>query len=416
MQTAIVNFQAPASTGSQVITGVGFTPKLLLALGHGSVLGTDQANSPWIIGAADGTNQVSGSTMDLDAQAASSNNSARSSTAFVNYRSATGTLQQAAALTSLDSDGFTLNWTTVNATQRQYLVLCIGGSDVQAQVGFLQAGGATGNRSITGMSFQPNTLIFFDTRLSSTQVGSGAYIRPMMGVVDSAGNQGAWAYDSHDGQAAAVITSAQSTSACIINSATAASDIDRRATFVSYDADGFTVNFSTLDAAIALNSYVMYVALNVPYSLAGSVAQRTSTGTTAVTTTGFTPKAIVLGGNATTATNAAQQGGRFQVGMAASVASQMYHSQMSVDAADPTDVSSAMNTGKILRWITASGATPSTLVEADVSAIADGSFTLNYTTVDATARQVLYLAMGDVPAATRIPRMGFINFQGPGVA
>jgi len=240
----------------------------------------------------------------------------------------------------------------------------------------------------------------------------------MVGFVGSDGSVGSWCTDSHDGQAANTTTSGQSTSACIINTATAASAIDRRATFTSFNSDGFTVNFTTLDATVGVNSWVMYIAVNAPFVKVGNVDQRTTTGTTDVTTTGFTPRAIMLGGNATTATNAVQQDARFNFGVAISVATQSLGSFHDDDATDPTVNSGSFITGKILKWITAvSSGAPTTLIEAAISAITLGSFTINFTTVDATARKIIYMAIGDaIVASTRVPRFGFINFQNPGIA
>lgn len=423
MQSKQIVITSPGATGDQTYTGVGFQGKLLIIHSVARANGDTHTGAGIHAGLAMGA-AVSSSSMwalggySRDNQTAGDANAARSDTLCIRLYF-TGANRNAASFVAWTSDGFTLNWSTVSATDsRQYICTVIGGNDVSVAIGYSNAGGSTGNQSVTGLSFQPNTLIFADNRLSSGAIpGTGAFFRPMMGFVDSAGNQGSWAGDSHDATTTSTTTSAQSTSAAIINSATAASDIDRRATFVSYNSDGFTLNFSTLDASVALSSKYMYIALNVPYSLVGVTDQRTSTGTTDITTTGFTPKFIALGGDGTTSTNGASQDERFSVGFAVGSGSgdQGTVTLHDKDAQADTDTSSAFTTGKILQWITANHGSPSTIVQAAISAISNGLFTINYDTVDATARKVIYLAMGDA-VTSRVPQMGFINFQNPGIA
>jgi hypothetical protein len=397
VNTKLITVTGPGSTGSVAYTGVGFQPKVLIAYAGKPTPAGDAANAISFVGAATSSSSrwcLTGNSQD--AQATSNVINSRLTTAFLQRRGNTGAIRQNADLVSLDADGFTLDWTTVT-DQGVYYILAIGGSDVEAQVGMLQAGAATGNRSITGMSFQPNTLMFFDARINSTQTGTGSFWRPMFGFVDSAGNQCAWAGDSWDAAANATTNSTQSTSACIIGSYSDPVAIDRRATFVSYNSDGFTVNFSTLDAAFAQSSWVCYVALSVPFSQVGSEDQRTSTGTTVVTTTGFTPEAILLGGDASTSTNggSAEHRNSFGVAVGTGATDHGYATHHDDDGPTTTNTSHAIGDTYILRWITANGATPTTVVRASISAIASGSFTINYDTVDATARKVLYLAMGE---------------------
>lgn len=414
MKTFIKSITSPGATGNVAYTGIGFTPKAILFVGGAETESTGEADARLAVGATDGTNDVAASGVSDDNAATSAVGTARANTTCINLRSSAGTLTHSASIVSLDSDGFTLNWATAGATTRVWEAICIGGDDVQAAVGQMSAGAATGNRSVTGLSFQPNALIFFDCRLNATATGSGTYWRPQMGFVDSAGNQGSWCGDSWDAEAVAVTDYFQSETACIVTSiSSTGTDAGRRAEFVSYNSDGFTVNFTKLDATYGVNSHTQYLALKVPYSLSGTTDQRTSNGTTAVATAGFLPKLMLVGGAAATDTNGGAAQHRFSLGAAVSAASQIYHAHMDDDGDDPMDSSSALNTGKALRWITSNGATPTTLIEADVSAVAKGSFTLNYTTTDATVRKVFYLALGD---SGFTPRMGFIHHNNPAIA
>lgn len=407
MNTKIVTVTAPGGTGSVGYTGVGFQPKALIVMGANTTLG-DGAFAFHGFGAG-----VAGSTahcqgVSANAAATSSVDSNRSSL-LISYRNNAGTQRTAASLTSLDADGFTLNWTSVTDA-RTYFILCIGGSDVEAAVGSFTAGGATGNRSVTGLSFQPNAIIFFDSRLSTTASGSEAFWGPMLGLVDSAGNQGAYCGESWDGQATMVTSRNQkSTTACIVGTADSGGNLDKEASFVSYNADGFTVNFTTL-TALGQNTQTFYIALQVPYSQVGSFNTRTTTGTTSTATPGFTPKALILGGNRKASGSDPAQDHFFSTGLAASASEQGYMCHHDEDGIATSNTYHAQNNDAILRWLTNA---PSTVVEAAVTDMSFENFTLDYSTVEATARPIIYLAMGDATAVVRQPFAPAINFQDP---
>jgi len=137
MNSKIIQITSPGSAaGNVAYTGVGFTPKAIWVVGGGTALG-DQATMKLGLGAAASSSQrAAGSIWSVDASATSNVGNGRSATAVIGVRNAAGTLQDVADLVSFDSDGFTLNWTT-SVSARSYHVLCIGGADVSAAVGFL---------------------------------------------------------------------------------------------------------------------------------------------------------------------------------------------------------------------------------------------------------------------------------------
>lgn len=100
------------------------------------------------------------------------------------------------------------------------------------KVGSFTTSGSTGNQSVTGIGFKPEVVQFFGL----TNAGSDHYT--MTGAMDSSGSQ--WVvYGISNGTSGAV---GSSTSACIHITGL------NNASFVSMDANGFTINWSLSNA------------------------------------------------------------------------------------------------------------------------------------------------------------------------
>lgn len=130
---------APTSNGSQAITGCGFAPKVVLLMFFGSAANTGIVNDlQFCLGAADRTRQgytyTGGNNGVNPSQTVNKESTAAVvQSAIPNATAGSSTVTSEASITSLDADGFTLNWTTTDATARQYVWLALG--DVSASGG-----------------------------------------------------------------------------------------------------------------------------------------------------------------------------------------------------------------------------------------------------------------------------------------
>jgi hypothetical protein len=107
-------FTSPASTGSFAVTGVGFKPKGLIIF---SGLSSNSTTATSMFGAADSTSQFS-----VFATSNSTSFRRAIATSILNVISTTdGSTSAAASLSSFDSDGFTLNFTTAAASTFYYM-------------------------------------------------------------------------------------------------------------------------------------------------------------------------------------------------------------------------------------------------------------------------------------------------------
>ena len=118
---------AAAAPAPQAITGVGFTPRLIMLA---SVQNTTQANpvahSRFGLGASDGGTEGSSAVQDQNAAGVTIVDAIdKTSKIFVKVDNSTPVIDAEADLASRGTDGFTLNWTTNDAVQTEILYLAM---------------------------------------------------------------------------------------------------------------------------------------------------------------------------------------------------------------------------------------------------------------------------------------------------
>jgi hypothetical protein len=129
LQLARGTFTSPAATGNVAYKGTGFNPVAELFISRGKVAATTAvADSKQSIGVAtSATARASTAFSDQDNVDSSSNpDGAVSTTKAITHIGNTTTVTAAADLVSQNADGFTLNWTTADATARDHAYLAFG--------------------------------------------------------------------------------------------------------------------------------------------------------------------------------------------------------------------------------------------------------------------------------------------------
>jgi hypothetical protein len=163
------------------------------------------------------------------------------------------------------------------------------------------------------------------------------------------------------------------------------------ADFVSFDSDGFTLNYTTAPATADI---MYYLALRGPQVAVGALNQPGSTGNQTTSGLSFTPKALILASaNNTSANNdATNNDGQVSIGWGTSSTARGSIWAGDLTGVSPTQADKDLDRTKILKMFTPG--TPTLNAAADLDSFGSGQFVLNWTTVDATARQVLYFALG----------------------
>jgi hypothetical protein len=322
----------------------------------------------------------------------------------------TGATVHNADLTSFDSDGFTLNWTTANGTARVINYIALGG-DITAWVGQISSKTTTGEQAYTGVGFLPTCLLLFKPHgTGSTPTGGGAVsAAPAIGWASGINDRGYLAGVEEDGAATSNSRRYARTGKCygVINPTTPTSRLIE-ADFVSFDSDGFTLDWTT--ASVTART-IIAVALNGVSARAGSFEQRSGTGSQAVSGVGFPPKCVLFtGGNAIADETGTTDDLDLFFGAASGASAEGVMWAGSDDSADTSAADSAISTNSAIQARTPG--TAALLAEADLTSLDSDGFTLNYSTADSVARLNLFLALGDALTAVSASLAGLHEAKG----
>jgi hypothetical protein len=406
-QYKVGTFTRDTDTGPQVVTGVGFQPKaLILWTNNRTVTGLGD-RFYFVFGVTDGTDSVVFNAVSDDDVGTTEVHRTHEEGAIYRTISGTGTLTARATLTSLDSDGFTLNWPTNDAVASLIYYIAIGGTGVSAKVGAWVMPNGTGPVTETGVGFRPTSLLMFPCWNGTSSSSQDFLNWPSIGFCDSDRSGGAGSVAILDGEAAAnnarFITSQYPHMILRSDITGGFGSIHSLGLVTSYDSGGFTVDVEErADATGNLNMY--YLALRGVTTKFGVLTQPSTTGVVTEFVDGEPGLVLFQSvGSPEDATSPTDPVSEAQFCFGASDGT----SQRSVyvgdlDGADPTVSARSNRDNCVIQCVTptATGSSSTVNAEAAVSAFDLESFDLNWTTVDATARTVLYLAfletVGDV--------------------
>lgn len=385
LSTKASSFTLNTSTGNQSVTGLGFQPKAILFFYN--LRNTDGTSGSAIFGMGVGISsgdRRATVTRSTDGQTASVNFAANQSTTCIYFPAAAVT----ADFVSADADGFTINITATDGSDSVINYLALGGTALtNFKTGVAAAKTSTGTQAYTGVGFQPTCLIFFAGKVAADPLSSTTSGNGMIGFATSSTSRGMVAWRAQNNVNPSVVRHRQ-TKTRVFSTTTVFTEAD----FVSFDSDGFTLNFNVAGGA-ADNVY--YLALSGPQFKASAFNQATSTGNQAITGAGFTPKAsLMISANDVAANdNVVGNGFGISVGIATGTSNRANLWIGDTDNVSPTVAKHTLDRTKVMKMITV-GSTPTVNAEADhVSFDSDGQ-TINWSTVDATAREILVLWIG----------------------
>ena len=302
-----------------------------------------------------------------------------------------------ADVSAWDSTNFTLNWTS-NTASTGYVIhfLAISGSYVSSKVVNWTMGTATGNKAVTGVGFVSNLVLHahlgYDFTSAAGNSATNAHLG--LGVMDAAGNQWATTVFSLDRTSVGNSDTqrGQQTDGCIYSFDNGLT-VQKKASFVSMDSDGFTVNFTNATSNSA--SQVISLALTDLNVKAGNFSKNTTTApptqSQSVTGVGFQPKALLLASFQTSAQASPLTQTRFGLG-ASDGTTQGSSAFADQDNVATSNVDGIDKTSKA--FMVVNNNTPAIGAEADLASMDSGGFTLSWTTNNTTATEILYLAFG----------------------
>jgi len=386
--TFVGSFTVPNATGNKATTGVGFQPKVVLFWGNGqtadAALGTGAAAAMaiyWGVGISSSSRVTVG---EADDGVTGNPTGSDATKCLKRISGATPTVVFAADFVSQDADGFTVNFTTANATAYVVNFLALGGADLSnvSIVSFTSAT-ATGNQATTGAGFKPDTILLMGADTSSSNNST------TFGLGQSLTARGTAS------QAANATTGGRiEKTTKVYTNIDGGSSVRCEADLVTLDSDGFTLNWTTASA----NTHTIYALClkGGQYHVGNFLQKSGGAGSQAYTGVGFTPTGLLTFSAGQTA-GAALGSIQFMSTCAASSTTNRAGVQYSSGSFPVAALDRAS-----ININYADNGTPTQDVKADLTSFDADGFTFNYTTSDATIRESIYLALGNAAAVATV--------------
>lgn len=238
------------TTGSKPFTGVGFQPKaLILASGPNSTYQGEYTAQKSTAQVGFATTAAQRSTaFAFDYAAPSVVRSQAITTACVSRINPDGSVVDLATLSSLNADGFTLNFTAKEAQFLNLAYVALGGV-AQFAVTTLTEPTVTGSFSTAGLAFSPSCALFASNGFAaSTAVRTDSY-SSMSAFGDGASMGVAGHYVPNNSTAANRPTSLNSTAYVLGTGYLTEDSAQSAASLVSSNSAGITVNFATVSGS-----------------------------------------------------------------------------------------------------------------------------------------------------------------------
>lgn len=382
----------PGATGNQS-TDVGFAPTGVLFFASGrSAAGAGDGTMIWMTGAADGTNQWCQTISQADAQGVSNIWRYQDDAVAVMLLNTSGTTIATATCT-FSGNNIVLNWTTVTSGYDVgYLAF---GGDVDCLAGVTAMNTASpGNQVITTTGVDVKAVIAAHMLSVTADVSSSTNAVASIGIGDGTDNHVSM-IAVLDGQGTMDTARRGNASDMVsVSGLAGGSSPTTRAQTAAVANGSFTINITDNPATA---DRLLWLAIGGAITAkVVSFTSPASTGNQAVTTTGVDPDAVLLISHAAPAegvTAVNTDHGRIAIGAGDGTSSITVAVNNQDNVAD-SSVQTYEATNRVIGYLDADNLTAAT-EDASLSSFGTGQFTLNWATVDATARSIGALVVQD---------------------
>jgi hypothetical protein len=239
-------FSAWTGTGAQGVTGVGFQPQAVLALvGYAAAADAGSLDGSLGLGVTDGTAQAALSlALDDNAATGLGGRYFADDALLATLANGAATLNGAAGLTAFGADGFTVDVADAWGTAVLGNALCLRG--LSAKAGTLTVPAATGDQATTGVGFRPVALFCFGAHAAADGVAAAGF-SGFVGAAAAPTQQAVVFADYEEGADPTVADHGSDTTACVRAITAGTPTTDYAASLASFDADGFTLDWTTAD-------------------------------------------------------------------------------------------------------------------------------------------------------------------------
>lgn len=404
IKIAVARFTNINTATTQDITTTdldGLTPKAAIFISSDTVTdGTVVSVAMLNVGLTDGTNHCD-TTMTLRHNVATMETAQRAATdqviQLLGSGAGTAIFAEAQFSTWL-TNGVRINWNDPTSNTYIHTVIFFAGTDLSVKVGTFEAAGPNGTETTVTTTFQPDDVFFISggTAFDDT-MRSGAQVQ--LGVAHRGGSitQGSISHNHANGTANAEPEGLIQDDRIGANLATGLSREFELSAFLS---NGFKVKH--YESASSASQWFGYLALNYGGKANGYVGTDTtptSTGDKVNSSVGFEPQFVMLLPTFMPALNTLYNNGNVASYGISAITSTQQHSQTVGDDDNSlnSDTQSLLDDTALHMW-NPNGDTDE-LVASRTSLNSNG-FTLNYSTVNATARQMIVWAISVFSSGT----------------
>ncbi len=384
-------------TGTQEITGIGFTPKALILFSAQTVSTEDTiaVDLEQCIGFSDGTTEKCIWTGSEDGVGTSDADRIGVSAKILNIRNinsgTSGALLAECDLDSFDADGFTLDWTTNNATAFHIKFIAIGGDNITGvDVGSFVGKTSTGTQNVpTSLNTADFVMLLAPNLVSEDSLTTGNAIT--IGMATSGTDEGLTSVTSQNGVTTTDTSRYQRINNIITSRSTGNGAVADEASFDGFTSSGFDLDWTT--ASGTARTYYFITIKGGQWEV-GNDTTKTTTGTQAYTTA-FQPKGLFLFSMNNVPDTGVQSNAIMTIG-ASDGTDDVDISLVDVNGLSVTSDSARLSSSS--DCYVAVNNTSSTLIEASLSTgggFNATDFTLNFTKTNAAARQFIWFVVGD---------------------
>lgn len=238
----IKEFIPAAANTAQSFTGVGFKPRAMFLMSAQNSTAPPAVDT-LAMGLSLGFASAAGSQAGLEVQNNGATESALVTGNIIEKSSSGGSFTMTGALTTFDSDGFTITFSASSSVKYCFALCLLGGQYAAAAI---TQKTTTGSQATTGLAFKPTGVLMMSNDLvasaslvttsSRVSFGSASGSANYGSVWAGGGNAGVQDNDLDTGQLIKMYTEGATPT---LNSA---------ATLTSFDSAGFTLNWGTADA------------------------------------------------------------------------------------------------------------------------------------------------------------------------
>lgn len=249
---------------------------------------------------------------------------------------------------------------------------------------------ATGNQSVTGVGFQPKALILFSGHDDTDPDGRHSNLSGVFGFAVSTSQRGTMCWADDDAESTSEVSQDFKTDRVIfVRKHGASGTVVGDADFVSFDADGFTLNWITDFGAVNIH-YLVLGGADLTDAAVVNFTKATTTGNDSITGVGFQGDLVLLMGNTGVTAGTKEDHYSFFLGAAKSSSERWCSNGFSKDGAATSNTGRSQRTNRCIIKTDEDG---TIISEADFVSMDTDGFSLNYLTANAVASEYFALVL-----------------------